>query len=115
MIDLKKEMDRVEGGIASKTIRSSRDAKVVLFRFDSGQRLSEHTSTVAASIHVIEGLAKIKLGERTIDATPGTWIDMEPGLPHAILAKTPVVMLLTLFHREKGTRPTKQNRALVRV
>jgi quercetin dioxygenase-like cupin family protein len=109
VLDLKKEMETVEGGIASKTIRNSRDAKVVLFRFDAGQQLTEHTATVAASIQIVDGLAKIKLGSRSIDATPGTWIDMEPGLAHAILAKTPVVMLLTLFHREKGAKPAKRS------
>lgn len=114
VIDLKKEMGSVEGGIASKTIRSSRDAKVVLFRFDSGQRLSEHTSTVAASIQIVEGLAIIKLGGRSVDATPGTWIDMEPGLPHAILAKTPVTMLLTLFHREKHLKTPRRSAAGVK-
>lgn len=102
VIDLKKEIKPVRGGIASKTIRRSRDAKVILFRFDAGQQLSEHTASVAASIQIVEGRAKVKLGRQWISAGPGTWIALEPGLVHAIDAKTEVVMLLTLFQHEKN-------------
>lgn len=101
VLELKKEIGAVKGGITSKTIRTSRASKMILFRFDAGQRLSEHTSSVAATIHIVEGRAKIHLGKRVVDASAGTWIDMEPGLPHALVAKSPLVMLLTLFQHEK--------------
>ena len=97
VIDLKKEMNFVPGGIASRTIRRDRNAKTVLFYFDAGQQLSEHTATVAATMHFVEGRARVKLGRRWRNAGPDTWIAMEPGLAHAITAKTKLVMLLTLF------------------
>jgi hypothetical protein len=38
----------------------------------------------------------------TVEARPGTWVQMPKGLRHSIQAKTPVVMLLLLV---KELRP----------
>ena len=84
-------------GILSRTLYEDAQAKVVLFAFSAGQELSEHTSSKAAIIHVLRGEARLVLGEDAIDAGPGAWVYMPPQLRHAVRAKTPMVMLLTLL------------------
>jgi len=37
------------------------------------------------------------LGEDEFAAQAGTWVHMEPRLPHSIEAKTPLVMLLLML------------------
>lgn len=89
--------DIPQESIISRTIYKDATAKAVLFGFDSGQALSEHTATQPAIMHFLRGEATVTLGERVVDARPGTWIHMAPAQKHSILARTPVVMLLLLF------------------
>jgi quercetin dioxygenase-like cupin family protein len=69
----------------------------ILFGFAPGQELSEHKSSKPALLHFVEGEADITLGDDSKAAGPGTWVYMEPDLPHSILAKTKVLMVLVLL------------------
>jgi quercetin dioxygenase-like cupin family protein len=86
-----------EGSILSRTIYSDAQLKAVLFTFAAGQELSEHTSAQTATLHFLQGEADLTLGDDRLTAQPGTWVCMPPRLPHSIVAKTPVVMLLLMF------------------
>jgi quercetin dioxygenase-like cupin family protein len=86
-----------EAGILSQTLSEDSGAKVVLFGFAPGEELSEHTSSRAATIHVLSGDVELTLDGERNDAGPGAWVHMAPGLPHALRARAPSVMLLTLF------------------
>ncbi len=83
--------------ILSRTIYQDEQVKVVLFRFAAGQELSEHTAAVPAILHVLEGQARLVLGGQEREADAGTWAHMAAGLPHSVLARTPVSLLLTLL------------------
>lgn len=83
--------------IVSRTLHSGRYTKTILFAFAAGQELSEHTSVKTALLSFIRGQADLTLGQDTIPAQAGTWVEMPPHLPHSIKAKTPVLMLLTMI------------------
>lgn len=83
--------------IVSRTLYSDEQVKVVLFGFAAGQELSEHTASTPAIIHVLQGEATLTLGGDTRVAGPGTWVHMPARLPHAVVARTPVMMLLLLL------------------
>ena len=89
--------------IVSRTLYQDAHSKTVLFGFAAGQELSEHTATVPAVMHFLAGEAEVSLGADRVAATAGTWIRMPAKLPHAIVAKTPVTMLLTMFKSAGGT------------
>ena len=82
--------------ILSRTVYQDKSVKTILFGFQPGQELSEHTAAVPAVLHFIEGEADLTLGEDSSIAQEGTWVHLPPKLPHSILAKTKVFMLLTL-------------------
>jgi len=82
--------------ILSRTVYQDKSIKTILFGFQPGQELSEHTAAVPAVLHFIEGEADLILGEDSTTAREGTWVHLPPDLPHSILAKTRVLMLLTL-------------------
>lgn len=84
-------------GIASRTFLKNEAVKALLFHFDVGQELSEHTASVPAIIHILHGEADITLGADRHSAQAGTWVYMPANLPHSILAKTHVVMLLLML------------------
>jgi quercetin dioxygenase-like cupin family protein len=83
--------------IISRTIVSSDQMKAILFGFAAGQELSEHTAAKPAVLHFVQGQARLTLGEETMTAQPGTWVHMEPNLPHSIFAETELIMLLLLL------------------
>ena len=95
-LDLAKETQPPDKGILSRTLYNDDRLKVVLFGFAQGEELSEHTASMPAVLHFLQGEAKLVLGDDTVEANPGTWVHMAKGLRHSIQAKTPVVMLLLL-------------------
>jgi quercetin dioxygenase-like cupin family protein len=83
--------------IVSRTFYSDEQMKAILFGFAAGQELSEHTSSQTAIIYIIQGEADLTLGDDSRPAQAGTWVHMPPRLPHSVIAKTPVLMLLLMF------------------
>ncbi len=85
-----------QDSIVSRTIHASSDLKAVLFGFDAGQELSEHTASQPATLIFLQGEASVTLGDDQFEARAGTWVHMPPHLPHSIVARTPLIMLLHL-------------------
>ncbi len=99
--DLAEQVTIPEDGTISRTLYQDSGLKVVLFGFAAGQELSEHTASMPAIIHFIQGEARVTLGSDTIDARANTWVHMPAHLPHSIHARTPVIMLLLLLKGAK--------------
>jgi quercetin dioxygenase-like cupin family protein len=103
--DLAKQVDIPDDGILSRTLHTDEQVKVVLFGFDAGQELSEHTASMPAILHIVQGEARLTLGDDSVEAQAGTWIHMPPNVRHGIYAKTPVVMLLLLLKAAEEQMP----------
>ncbi|MEJ5252281.1 MAG: cupin domain-containing protein [Chthonomonadetes bacterium] len=99
LTDLAQQVEIPQDGILSRTLYQDEHVKVVLFGFDKGQDLSEHTASMPALLHFVQGEATLTLGSEERIATAGTWVYMTPNLPHSVVAKTPVVMLLILLRQ----------------
>jgi quercetin dioxygenase-like cupin family protein len=95
--DLAKEAQPPEKGILSRTLYNDDRLKAVLFGFAQGEELSEHTASMPAVLHFLQGEARLTLGDDTLEAKSGTWVHMPKGMRHSIQAQTPVVMLLLLL------------------
>ena len=96
-LDLAKEVQPPDKGILSRTLFSNDRLKVVLFGFAQGEELSEHTASMPAVLHFLQGEAILTLDDDMVEAKSGTWVHMPKGTRHSIQAKTPVVMLLLLL------------------
>jgi quercetin dioxygenase-like cupin family protein len=83
--------------IISQNFYRDEQMKAILFAFAEGQELSEHTASQPAILHFLQGEADLTLGDEALTAQAGSWIHMPARLPHSIIAKTPVVMLLLLL------------------
>lgn len=95
--DLFAEIEIPHEGTLSQVLHRDDDVRVVLFAFDAGQELSEHTASVPAIVQVISGHLRLTLGTDVVEARPGSWIHMPARLPHAVSAVEPSVMLLTML------------------
>jgi quercetin dioxygenase-like cupin family protein len=101
LLDLAKEVELPDDGIFTRTLLNDDDVKAVIFGFASDEELSEHTASMPAILHFIQGEATLTLGEDTVEALPGTWVHMAPQLKHSVQTKTAVVMLLLLLKQSK--------------
>ncbi len=85
------------GGVISKQVLKKKSGNVTLFSFDKDQGLTEHTSPFDAMVHILDGVAEIK-----IDGVPhllktGDCIIMPANHPHALHAVEPFKMVLTMI------------------
>ena len=83
--------------IVSRTFYRSEQLKAIVFGFDAGQELSEHTSSQVAIIQIVQGNATVMLGEDRHELNAGSWVHMPPHMKHSIHAQTPLIMLLLLL------------------
>jgi quercetin dioxygenase-like cupin family protein len=97
ILNLAEAVEPPLGGIISRTVFNDDRLKAVVFGFGAGQELSEHTATMPAIMHFLEGEAAVTLGDDSLDAAAGTWIHLPAELRHSIQARTPTVMLLLLL------------------
>jgi quercetin dioxygenase-like cupin family protein len=95
--DVEAEVEVPKDGILSRTVYSDAHVKVVVFGFDAGQELSEHTASLPAILNFVRGEADLTLGDDAVSASAGAVVYMPPNLQHSVRARTPVVMLLTLL------------------
>ncbi|MFN3323485.1 MAG: cupin domain-containing protein [Bryobacteraceae bacterium] len=94
--DLGQEIQIPEKGILSQTLFNDPNVKIILFGFAPGQELTAHTAPMPATIQILEGEATLTLGDDLLEASAGCLVHMEPDLVHGIVARTPLLMLLTL-------------------
>lgn len=97
IVDLRAPVETPDDGIVSRAIYNDDDVRVVHFSFAPGQQLSDHTAPMPVTLEVIEGEATITLGDDLVEGRPGTWMHMPANTPHSVVARTPLVLLLTLL------------------
>jgi quercetin dioxygenase-like cupin family protein len=86
-----------EGAVVSRTLVKRAGGTVTAFAFAEGQGLSEHTAPFDALVHALEGDAEIVIAGKTLHVSAGELIVMPANQPHALTARTPFKMLLTMI------------------
>jgi quercetin dioxygenase-like cupin family protein len=97
VLSLPQETQFAANGIVSRLLFRSPTTRVVLFGFDQGQELSEHTSTSHALIQVLSGSCEFSLEGTPRRLKAGDLLYLPPNLPHALKATEKFSMLLTLL------------------
>src|SRR3954467_7945854 len=96
VLALAEETKFAANGIVSRTLLRTENSRTVLFGFAEGQELTEHTSTQHALVQILSGQCEFSLEGRPHHLQAGNFLYMPPNLPHAVRAKGPFSMLLTL-------------------
>lgn len=103
-LSLPAEVQFAPNGIVSRTLLRTLNGRLVLFGFDAGQELTEHTSPHHAIVQILSGRCEWKLGGETRELGAGDLLHMPPHLPHAVKALERFSMLLTLITAAPGVR-----------
>lgn len=86
-----------EGGVASRTLLHTPGGKSMVFSFDAGQELSEHTNPNHAILCGLTGSLTVTAGTETHQLNPGDTLHLPPKLPHAVQAPAAASFLLQLL------------------
>jgi quercetin dioxygenase-like cupin family protein len=95
--DLDELIQFAEHGIVSKTLVDGPKANISLFAMSSGEHMSGHASRWPATIHVLRGAGKIRIGDTEYAGKPGSLYYMPAGMFHALTSTDNLVFLLDLF------------------
>jgi quercetin dioxygenase-like cupin family protein len=95
--DVAREVEIPAEGTLTRVLYRDDQIRVVVFAFDEGQELTDHTAAVPALVQVVEGRIRLDLDGDPVDLEPGSWVRMAANLTHAVVALEPSVMLLTLL------------------
>lgn len=97
VLNLADETKFADNGIVSRTVLVTAHSRTILFGFAEGQELSEHTSTQHAVIQILSGECEFSLDGKVHTLKSGALLHMPPNLRHAVQARQPFSMLLTLI------------------
>lgn len=95
--DLVAEVEIPVNGTLSRVLYRDEHIRLVVFAFDEGQELTDHTARHAAIVQVVTGRIELVLDSRPVVLERRGWVHMPPQLPHAVRALEPTVMVLTLL------------------
>jgi len=84
------------GQVVSRTLAQNKAISLTVFAFDTGEEISSHSSHGDAMVTVLEGTAQVTIGTEVYALSDGQTIVMPAEVPHAVAAKTPFKMLLTV-------------------
>lgn len=96
ILELKDQVNYQPGQIVSKTLVQNQGVSLTLFAFDKDEEISSHSSHGDAMIYVMDGTARITIGEEIFLLTAGQTIVMPAEIPHAVYAKEQFKMFLTV-------------------
>ncbi len=85
------------GAVLSRTLVKNSAGNVTIFAFGQGQGLSPHTAPFDALVHVLDGTARVTIGDHSHDLGVGEVVLMPAGVPHAVQATTDFRMLLVML------------------
>jgi quercetin dioxygenase-like cupin family protein len=95
--DVAAEVAIPKEGTLSRVLYKDEQVRLVVFAFDAGQELTDHSAAMAAIVELVTGRITLGLGEEQVEMTPGSWVHMPANLSHSVVALEPSVMLLTML------------------
>jgi quercetin dioxygenase-like cupin family protein len=81
----------------SRTVLKAEGGRVVLFAFDAGQELTEHTAAVPILLQVLDGRLRVGADGQQVVLAPGGLVHIGSRVPHDVLALEPARMVLTML------------------
>ena len=89
----------------SRTVLKAAGARLVLFAFDAGQELTEHTAAMPVLLQVLDGRLRVTADGREVSLAPGGVVHLDARVPHSVLALQPSRLLLTMLDPRVNPQP----------
>ena len=102
LADLGTLIEITEEATVSRTVMKAEGVRLVLFSFDTGEELSEHTAAMPVLLQVLDGNLTVSAGGRSVNLRPGGVVHLPARLPHVVKALEPSRLLLTMLDPRAG-------------
>ena len=89
-----------EQATTSRVVLNNSLLRVVVFTLDAGQLMTEHTSTKAVVVTLLEGEMDFSIGSRHEILHAGDVVYLAPNEPHALTAVTACHMQLVMVNAD---------------
>lgn len=100
LAELRAEDHPARSGHRQVTLLQRGAVTQVLFSFDPGGHLQEHSASGLVTIHALEGVVRVEAEGVDHELTAGSVLILDPDVPHDVRASERSAMLLTV-HLEK--------------
>ena len=100
--DVRAEVEIPRDGTTSRKLYEDERLRLVIFGFDAGQELTEHTSSAEVIVQVVSGRITLTVEGVEQAMVPASWLVLAPRRPHSLRADEPSVVLLTLVGATRG-------------
>jgi len=90
-------VDYAQDSIVSRTLMGNKSGTVTMFAFTAGQALSKHSAPFDALVNVLDGEAKITIGEDDFVLKGGEILMMPADIPHLVEALENSKILLVMI------------------
>ena len=98
---LRAEAPPTHRGHRQMTIFQHKPVTQVLFAFEAGSELRDHTAHGLVTIHVLEGALAVQAGGQDFALDAGHVLVLNPDMPHSVRAAEASAMLLTVHFAGK--------------
>ena len=95
--DLRALIEVTPASTVSTTVLTNEGVRIVLFSFDAGEELSEHTAAMPVLISVLDGALSITASGATMELRAGGVLSMATREPHSVVALEPTRMMLAML------------------
>jgi len=96
LLDLRAEGHPARDGHRQVTLLRQPPITHVLFAFEQGGTLAQHTTNGTVTIHSLEGRLLAQVDGDEFELKAGQLLCLQPGVPHDVRALEPSAMLLTV-------------------
>lgn len=100
--ELRAEAVPTQRGHRQMTIFQRPPVTLVLFAFDAGSELRDHTAHGLVTIHVLQGMLTVQADGQDHVLSGGDMLILRPGMPHNVRASESSAMLLTVHLDDKA-------------
>lgn len=94
-LDLQTLASFCDEGPSIQVVSEHRVARLMLLSFKAGQQLREHHTTNQLTVQVIRGHVVFTAEGKSFQLEAGAVLQLEPNVPHSVIASTEAVLLLT--------------------
>jgi quercetin dioxygenase-like cupin family protein len=85
------------GRVKPVSVLKATGANVVIFAFEPGTELREHTAQYPALVQALEGRLTVRLEGAELMLSPGDLLHIEPHVPHSVEAAERAKLQLTVL------------------
>ena len=100
LTELRRESHPARNGHRQITLFHRDHVTQVMFWFEAGGHLDQHSAPGLVTIHVLEGALTVTAAGTTHDMHAGHELILDAGVPHDVRALEPSAMLLTVCLRD---------------